>query len=98
MYPLCPYHAAWKPGRPLGVWAGGGMPGPMLLVHVAARDATGRSATRSALASNAFRTVPTTIKTFERDARSATERRPSHRIATPCWRVDRKSLGQGQSV
>jgi len=39
MYPLCPYHAAWKPGKPLDTRDGGAMPGPTLLVQVAARDA-----------------------------------------------------------
>src|SRR5438067_712880 len=36
MYPLCPYHAAWNPASPVARLAGGAMPGPTLLVHVAA--------------------------------------------------------------
>jgi len=50
MYPLCPYHDAWKPGTPLGTRAGGAMPGPTLLAHVAAREAyVGMSAAISAM-------------------------------------------------
>jgi hypothetical protein len=35
MYPLCPYHEAWNPGRPEGTLAGGAMPGPTVDVHAA---------------------------------------------------------------
>src|SRR5438093_1294674 len=35
-YPLCPYHEAWKPAMPAATLTGCGMPGPSLLVHVAA--------------------------------------------------------------
>src|SRR5438093_124904 len=38
MYPLCPYHDAWKPGTPLGTRAGGAVPGPTLPANVAARE------------------------------------------------------------
>src|SRR5687767_746255 len=40
MYPLCPYHAAWKPGMPEGTRAGGAIPGPTddAQVAVDARD------------------------------------------------------------
>jgi len=61
MYPLCPYQAAWKPVKPLDTRAGGAMPGPTLLVQVAARDScAGTSATTSAKTNMRFRTLPTT--------------------------------------
>src|SRR5437667_12886937 len=61
MYPLCPYHDAWKPGIPLGTRAGGAMPGPTLLAHVAARDAyVGMSAATSANTNRRLRALPTT--------------------------------------
>jgi hypothetical protein len=51
-YPDCPYHAAWKPCRPDGRLAGGGMPGPTPDVQDAAgSDARAKcaDATRSAV-------------------------------------------------
>src|SRR2546428_13536232 len=70
MYPLCPYQDAWKPDKPLDTRAGGAMPGPTLLVHVAARESdVGVSATTSAKTKRRFRTLPTTCLTRGRDQR-----------------------------
>src|SRR5207253_5929737 len=70
MYPLCPYHDAWKPGTPLGTRAGGAMPGPTLLAHVAARDAyDGMSAATNAKTNRRLRTLPTTRLTHRRGQR-----------------------------
>src|SRR5712692_4771865 len=70
MYPLCPYHDAWKPGIPLGTRAGGAMPGPTLLAHVAAREScNGTSAATSANTSTALKTRPTMCLTFWGDQR-----------------------------
>src|SRR6266550_1440939 len=67
MYPLCPYHAAWKPASPLGITAGGGMPGPTLLAQVAARaGASCVSAATSATANTTFSRPPTNCLTRER--------------------------------
>src|SRR6185503_16769487 len=67
MYPLCPYHAAWNPGMPLGTRVGGAMPGPTLLVQVAARDGLAGMSTRtSAKTTRRLRTLPTTRLTRER--------------------------------
>src|SRR2546423_14762116 len=70
MYPLCPYHDAWKPDRPLDTRVGGAIPGPVLLAHVAACDGdAGVSATTSAKTNRRFRTLPTTCLTRDRDQR-----------------------------
>jgi hypothetical protein len=70
MYPLCPYHEAWKPDKPLDTRAGGAMPGPTLLAHVAARDGdAGANATTSAKTIRRFRTLPTVCLTRGRDQR-----------------------------
>src|SRR5205823_4846762 len=70
MYPLCPYHDAWKPDRPLDTRVGGAMPGPALLAHVAACDCdAGVSATTSATTIRRFRTRPTICLTRHRDQR-----------------------------
>src|ERR1700694_1069528 len=70
MYPLCPYHDAWKPGRPLDTRAGGAMPGPTLLAHVADRDScVGVSARTSAKTNRELRTLPTIRLTRGRDRR-----------------------------
>src|SRR2546428_9038436 len=70
MYPLCPYQDAWKPDKPLDTRAGGAMPGPTLLVQVAARESeVGESATTSAKTNKRFRTLPTTCLTRGRDQR-----------------------------
>src|SRR5437867_3746483 len=70
MYPLCPYHAAWKPGIPLGTRAGGAMPGPTLLAHVAACDScVGVSATTSAKTNMRLRALPTVCLTRGHDQR-----------------------------
>src|SRR5439155_3631447 len=67
MYPLCPYHAAWNPTRPLGNRAGGGMPGPTLLAQVAAcAGASCVTATTSATADRTFAKPPTKSLTRER--------------------------------
>ena len=63
-YPLCPYHCAWNPETPAARPAGGGMPGPTLLTHVAAAgagatgaaNAYGAGATACALNINAAMT------------------------------------------
>src|SRR6266576_1046104 len=74
MYPLCPYHDAWKPGIPLGTRAGGAIPGPTLLAHVAARDAyDGMSAATSANMNRRLRTLPTTRLTRRRGMRDREE-------------------------
>src|ERR1700716_3724873 len=55
---------------PLGIRAGGAMPGPTLLVQVAARVAyVGASATTSAKTNRRLRTLPTTRLTRGRDQR-----------------------------
>ena len=69
MYPLCPYHAAWKPGSPEGTLAGGGMPGPTLEVHVAASrvavtDPPARAAPASAGATPSMMAAQIAAKTF----------------------------------
>jgi len=62
MYPLCPYHAAWKPVIPLGTRAGGAMPGPTLLAQVAAcASSIGMSETTSAKTIRRLRTRPTQV-------------------------------------
>src|SRR5207244_10753443 len=81
MYPLCPYHDAWKPGTPLGTRAGGAMPGPTLRAHVAAREAyVGMSAAISAKTNRRLRTLPTTRLTRGRGQRYV-------KVAERCLRI-----------
>src|SRR6266566_7184107 len=88
MYPLCPYHDAWKPGIPLGTRAGGAMPGPTLLAHVAARDAyDGVSADTSAKTNRRLRTLPTTRLTRGRGLRYV-------KVAERCLRTATSSDGR----
>jgi len=67
-YPLWPYHWAWNPPIPPGTLAGGGIPGPVLPLHVAAAVAacavgngpvTSQLATRATTANGASTRNPT---------------------------------------
>src|SRR3982075_955753 len=58
MYPLCPYHAAWKPGSLVGVAFGGAIPGPTSGAHAACVPvAPGNSEARTSTIGARTRTV-----------------------------------------
>src|ERR1700752_66867 len=66
IYPLCPYPVAWNPAAPLATVIGGALPGPTVLVHVAAAaGATGICASTSRAAISARRTTDVLAKILD---------------------------------